>query len=220
MLSNPNPNSSRRILIVDDDPLIVSAIASVLHSGGYLTAEASSSEEARQLAHDFMPDLVIIDRMMKDMSGLELARYFQNSTNIHIMFITAQPDADTMMQAAQYGAAGSLHKPFVLAQFVPLFETALSRADEIRQLRQEDQAMISSLNAGRDVGMAVGLLMARFQSDRDTAFEVLRSYSRNRRCKITVVVQQLMEAEELLNSFKTLFAKSELKADSSFRSDK
>ena len=214
-----NPNSARRILIVDNDPQMVAEIASALQSLGYITTEATSSKQAIQLAHDFMPDLAILEVNMEDMSGLELANYFYVSTNIHFMFISAQAETAIVKQAAQFGAAGYLLKPFSIAQLIPAFETALCRANEIRMLRQEEKILINAINSGREVGIAVGLLMAKFQTDRNSAFEVLRSYSRSRRCKLNVVVEQLMEAEEMLNSFKILFTKMDMKTDRTLQKD-
>ncbi|WP_420799650.1 ANTAR domain-containing protein [Noviherbaspirillum saxi] len=63
-----------------------------------------------------------------------------------------------------------------------------------------------ALAAGREISMAVGLLMARFQSDRDTAFDVLRDHARSRRRKINEIAEDLLKAEETLNAFKQAFA--------------
>jgi len=60
------------------------------------------------------------------------------------------------------------------------------------------------LNAGRETAMAVGLLVAKFGADRNTAFEVLRDYARSNRLKINDVASSLLDAEELSNHFKRL----------------
>ena len=209
----PNATPARRILIVDDDAVLVSAIAQVLRNVGYVTAQASSGQEAIELAHRFVPDLAILDIVMEGMSGLELAHYLHTGTDIAFMFISGHTETEIIKQAAEYGAVGYLLKPFTIPQIIPALEAALARADEIRLLRQGEKTLISSLNTGRETGMAIGLLMARFQTDRNTAFEVLRSYARSRRCKLNVVVEQLLAAEELISSFKILFVKAEMKAD-------
>jgi response regulator NasT len=60
--------------------------------------------------------------------------------------------------------------------------------------------------AGRETSLAVGLLMTRFQTDRNTAFEVLRDHARSSRRKVNEVAEQLVAAEELLNSLHGAFA--------------
>ena len=64
----------------------------------------------------------------------------------------------------------------------------------------------AALAAGRETSLAVGLLMARYQTDRNTAFEVLRDQARASRRKINEVAEQLVAAEELLNSLHGAFA--------------
>ena len=64
----------------------------------------------------------------------------------------------------------------------------------------------SKLAAGRETSLAVGLLMGRFQTDRNTAFEVLRDHARSSRRKINEVADQLLAAEETLNSLHAGFA--------------
>ena len=58
----------------------------------------------------------------------------------------------------------------------------------------------------RETSLAVGLLMTRFQTDRNTAFEVLRDHARSSRRKVNEVAEQLVAAEELLNSLHGAFA--------------
>jgi response regulator NasT len=84
-------------------------------------------------------------------------------------------------------------------------EAALARADDIRRLRRSEINLTAALAAGRETSMAVGLLMARYQTDRDTAFEVLRDHARSHRRKINEVANELLKAEETLNAFRPSF---------------
>ena len=205
--------AARRVMLVDDDTLIVAVLSEALRKAGYVTVAAYSGAEAIRLAKDFHPDLAVLDVVMQDISGIELAKYLQAETDIPFMFISARSETEIVKQATEYGAVGYLLKPFDVGQIVPAFEAALGRADEIKQLRSSELNLTNALNSGRETSLAVGLLMGKFQSDRNTAFEILRSYSRSNRCKINEVAEQLLAAEELLNSFKTLFSKTELKQE-------
>ena len=123
------------------------------------------------------------------------------------MFISAHAEAEIVKQATEHGAVGYLLKPFDIAQIIPAFEAALGRADEIKRLRSSEANLTIALSAGREASMAVGLLMAKFGADRDTAFEVLRAYSRSNRCKLNDVAESLLSAEEMFISFKVLFSR-------------
>jgi response regulator NasT len=199
--------AKRRVLLVDDEPLILATIGQVLRNAGYETAEAASGEDALKVAQEFDPDLALLDVIMSGMTGLELAKRLQAETDIPFMFISANAEVEIVKQASEYGAVGYLLKPFDIAQIIPAFEAALGRADEIRRLRSSEANLTIALNSGRETSMAVGLLMAKFGTDRHTAFEVLRAYSRSNRCKMNEVAEDLLAAEEMFNSFNALFSK-------------
>jgi len=150
--------------------------------------------------------LALLDISMPGMSGLDLARRLKDHTSVAFMFLSSVDDAESARQAASHGAVGFVVKPVDAARLLPAFESALARADEIRQLRRTEANLNAALAAGRETSLAVGLLMARFQTDRNTAFEVLRDHARSNRRKINEVAEQLVAAEELLNSLHGAFA--------------
>ena len=198
----------RLILLVDDDPLLLDYLKTVLDHAGYDTVAAESAAEALQRVAEREADiaLALLDISMPGMSGLDLARRFKDHTSVAFMFLSSVDDAETARQAASHGAVGFVVKPVDAARLLPAFESALARADEIRQLRRTEANLNAALAAGRETSLAVGLLMARYQTDRNTAFEVLRDHARSSRRKINEVAEQLVSAEELLNSLHGAFA--------------
>jgi response regulator NasT len=208
------PASSRRlILLVDDDPLLLEFISSVLQHAGYDTVKAGSAAEAvqriqeREAANqesDFA--LALLDITMPGMSGLELAQRLKEHTAVPFMFLSSVDDAETARQAASHGAVGFVVKPVDAGRLLPAFEAGLARADEIRQLRRTEVNLNAALAAGRETSLAVGVLMARYQTDRNTAFEVLRDHARSHRRKINEVAEEIVAAEELLGSLHGAFA--------------
>ncbi len=208
---NAPAHSKRLILLVDDDQLLLRFLAEVLGHAGYETVAAASAAEAIRQIEQREPDLALLDISMPGMSGLELARHLHENTSVPFMFLSAVGDGDTGKQAAAYGAVGFLVKPVDAARLMPAFEAGLARADEIGQLRRTEANLNAALAAGRETSLAVGLLMGRFQADRNTAFEVLRDHARSSRRKINEVADQLLAAEEVLNSLHASFA-SRLKA--------
>jgi two-component system, response regulator PdtaR len=198
----------RLVLLVDDDPLLLDYLNTVLDHAGYDTVTAGSAAEALQRVAEREADiaLALLDISMPGMSGLDLARRLKEHTSVAFMFLSSVDDAETARQAASHGAVGFVVKPVDAARLLPAFESALARADEIRQLRRTEANLNAALAAGRETSLAVGLLMARFQTDRNTAFEVLRDHARSNRRKINEVAEQLVSAEELLNSLHGAFA--------------
>jgi len=202
---NPPVAAKRHILIVDDDLMLAAFLGEVIRNAGYETSEAASAEDAlRQIALR-EPDLALLDIQMSGMSGLDLAKQLHAQTTVPFMFLSGSGDADSGKQAAAYGAVGFLVKPVDEARLMPAFEAGLARADEIRQLRRTEINLNAALAAGRETSLAVGLLMARFQTDRNTAFEVLRDHARSSRRKINEIANQLLTAEETLNALHGAF---------------
>jgi len=203
------PATPRRlILLVDDDATLLEYISTVLRHAGYDTLAAHSAPEALQRIAEREADiaLALLDINMPGMSGLDLARRLKEHTSVAFMFLSSVDDAESARQAASNGAVGFLVKPVDAGRLLPAFESALARADEIRQLRRTEANLNAALAAGRETSLAVGLLMARYQTDRNTAFEVLRDHARASRRKVNEVAEQLVAAEELLNGLHGAFA--------------
>jgi DNA-binding response OmpR family regulator len=200
------PSAKRRILVVDDDPLLLQFLTEVLGHAGYDTVAVSSGADALKEIAAREPDLALLDITMPGMTGLELAQQLKANTTVPFMFLSAIGDSDSGKEAATYGAVGYVVKPVDAERLMPAFEAGLARADEIRQLRRTETNLNAALAAGRETSLAVGLLMGKFQTDRNTAFEVLRDHARSSRRKINEVADQLLAAEEVLNSLHAGFA--------------
>jgi CheY-like chemotaxis protein len=199
-------NAKRLVLLVDDDALLLEFLTEVLGHAGYETATAASAAEAIRKIEAREPDMALLDITMPGMSGLDLARHLHENTEVPFMFLSASGDTGSARQAASAGAVGFVVKPVDAGRLMAAFESGLARADEIRQLRRTETNLNAALAAGRETSLAVGLLMGRFQADRNTAFEVLRDHARSSRRKINEVADQLLAAEEVLNSLHHGFA--------------
>jgi DNA-binding response OmpR family regulator len=201
----------RLILLVDDDILILGLLSKFLQLAGYDARMASSGQMALDMILESgrEPDLALLDVNMPGMSGLELAKRLQSDTTVPVMFLSASDDDDIVRQAAQYGAVGYLVKPIDTARIAPTIKAALARADEIRQLRQSESKLTMALQAGRETGMAVGVLMARLHTDRDTAFRLLRDHARSQQRKINDVAGQLLAAEEVFGALTSRFIETQ-----------
>lgn len=194
---------SRKVLLVDDDRLVLATLGKGLEQAGYAVQACASVEEAKRVIALDMPDIAVLDVRMPGISGLELASELGNGKHIPFIFLTAYNEADVVLKATEYGALGYLVKPVDIPQLVPAVEAALARAADLRKLRNTEQQLQTALNENREVSMAVGLLMERRRLNRQQAFEALRTSARTQRRKIADVAEEILAAAELLNVSKT-----------------
>lgn len=193
----------RLILVVDDDELILFLVEHSLRCAGYdvISAGGAMAALARMAAHSRQPDLAVLDVTMPGMSGLELAELLRQSWQIPSMFLTASDDQATVRYASEHGALGYLVKPVDAWRIRPSVQAALARADDIRRLRYNESRLTAALQQGRETGMAVGMLMERHKTDRDTAFRMLRDQARRARRKLNEVAGDLLGAADLAQTF-------------------
>lgn len=193
-----------RVLVVDDDRLVLATLAKGIRQWGYEVAEASSGEIALKLALETNPDVILLDVNMPRMSGLEVAKTLRAQTMIPFIFLTACGDADIVKQATEHGAMGYLVKPVDISQIVPAIEAALARGKELGQLRETETQLSTALANSRETSLAVGILMERVHLDRHSAFDLLRDYARSQRRKIKDVADELIRAIEFVNQIQPM----------------
>jgi two-component system KDP operon response regulator KdpE len=100
------------ILAVDDEAGILRLIKLELSSQGFRVVVANDGEEALRLAEQQRPDIVILDVMMPEMSGLEVMRRLRERTSIPIILLTAKDHDEDKVRGLELGADDYLVKPF------------------------------------------------------------------------------------------------------------
>jgi AmiR/NasT family two-component response regulator len=188
--------SQRHILVVDDDRLVLAALAEGLRGAGYRVTGVASGEDALTSAGSDAPDLALLDVRMPGMSGIELGRRLREQFGVPFLYLSAYGDQHVVQQAVDEGALGYLVKPLDIQQIAPSIEAALTRAGEIRALRQSEVQLNKALTGSREISMAVGLLMMRDRINREQAFELLRANARSRRRPIAEIAEQLLSSAE------------------------
>jgi len=186
----------RHILVVDDDRLVLAALAEGLRGAGYRVTGVAGGEDALASAGRDAPDLALLDVRMPGMNGIELGRRLREQFNVPFLFLSAYGDQDAVQRAVDEGALGYLVKPLDIYQIAPAIEAALTRAGEIRRLRASEGQLNAALAGSREISMAVGLLMMRDRINRQQAFELLRSNARSRRRPIAEIAEQLLSSAE------------------------
>jgi len=123
-------NYSRYILVVDDEPLLCRMVSAMLMRAGYETAIATNGRDALQSVLQRPPDIITLDVMMPDMSGIEVARQLRTNAQtegIPIIFVTALDRSVSMDLRRFTEEPGIYHvdKPFSREQLLMQVTIAL-----------------------------------------------------------------------------------------------
>ena len=119
--------SGARILAVDDEPEILSALETILRSAGYEIDTAASGKEAIARATLRAPDAVILDLVLPDRSGIDVCRELRTWTQIPILLLSVIGDEDEKVEALDAGADDYVTKPFAVNELLARLRAALRR---------------------------------------------------------------------------------------------
>ncbi|WP_290430331.1 response regulator transcription factor [Paramuribaculum intestinale] len=125
---------TKRILVVDDEETLCDVMAFNLEAEGYVVEKAYSAEEA--LAYDLSEfDLILLDIMMGEISGLQLVRIMRSNpatASVPVIFCTAKDAEDDMIRGLDTGADDYITKPYSLQTVLARIRTVLRRASSSR----------------------------------------------------------------------------------------
>jgi DNA-binding response OmpR family regulator len=122
----------RKILVVDDEPVLVETIAYNLEQAGYQVTTAADGSSALEAAHRETPDLIILDIMLPEMDGLEVCRQLRRESNTSttpIMMLTAKGDEIDKVVGLEVGADDYVTKPFGRRELLARVRALLRRSE-------------------------------------------------------------------------------------------
>ena len=123
---------SKHLLIVDDEPNLLRAVAACLRGEGYEVETARSGEEALVHIAQRLPDLIVSDIRMPRMDGYALARQLRNNPRTHlipIVFLTAKDESADRIAGIRSGVDAYLTKPFEPDELVAVIANILTRVE-------------------------------------------------------------------------------------------
>ncbi|MGE5618243.1 MAG: response regulator transcription factor [Sphingomonadaceae bacterium] len=126
---NGHPQTSPRILVVDDDRKITGALRRGLTYEGYAVDVANSGAEALTRARDPAPDLVVLDIMMPGIDGMEVCRLFRRTSDVPILMLTAKDEVASRVAGLDAGADDYLVKPFAFEELLARVRALLRRRE-------------------------------------------------------------------------------------------
>jgi two-component system KDP operon response regulator KdpE len=115
------------ILVVDDEPQFLRALATNLRGAGYDVQTATSAEEALTAAALRPPDAVVLDLLLPDGTGTEVARELRTWTDVPIVLVSAVGDEDEKIAALDAGADDYVTKPFAVGELLARLRAVLRR---------------------------------------------------------------------------------------------
>ncbi len=119
-----------RILLIDDDPLILQLLKLFFENGGYEVFTAESGPAGLEIAARYLPDLVILDVMLPVMDGYETSRRLRELGVPSILMISSRHDERSVVKALELGADDYLRKPFELPVLLAKSRNLLRRAGQ------------------------------------------------------------------------------------------
>ena len=154
---------SKRLLVVDDEPNLLRAVAACLKAAGYDVSTARSGREALMQLAEAVPDLVVSDIRMPGMDGYQLARQLRGSPRtalVPIVFLSAKDETVDRIEGFRAGVDAYLTKPFEPEELIAVVNGILHRVERTH-------SQIARLVGSTVVGEASGT----FQDDELTEAE-------------------------------------------------
>jgi two-component system response regulator MprA len=160
------PSARPRILVVDDDPKVLSLMHRGLAFEGYDVDLAPDGDEALMIAHDRPPNLVVLDVMMPRIDGLEVCRRLRTiDRELAILMLTGRASVPARIEGLDAGADDYLVKPFAFDELLARIRALLRRSlpPEHEVLEFEDLVVVPSTRDVTRNGVAVELTAREYE---------------------------------------------------------
>lgn len=186
-----------KILVVDDDRLVLATLSHGLQQAGYEVMDADNGDEAILIARERRPDLALLDIRMEGKSGFDVAAYLRSALQVPFMFLSAFSDDETVAQVKALGAVAYLVKPLDIRQIVPAVEAAFAHiASQGAGESRPSAAALSPLE--QPIAIAVGILMHRYSLGAQAAHDRLVRLAADEHLSVDAQARRLVDAVELL----------------------
>lgn len=124
----------KRILVVDDDPILRKILENFLTQNGYQVGLAASGDTGLEIFNDFQPDVIVSDVNMPSMNGLEFCRRLRTNPSgqlVPFIFLSGQGELEDRLEGHSSGADDYVTKPFEMKELLAKIERQLERTERI-----------------------------------------------------------------------------------------
>jgi two-component system, response regulator PdtaR len=207
---NPPAAGKGRILVVDDDRLVLATVAHGLAQAGYDVIDADNGDDAILLAREHRPQLALLDIRMEGKSGFDVAETLRDAYAIPCMFLSAFADEATLAKVRELGAMDYLIKPLNVGQIVPSVDAVFARlrSGEVAPAVVHSASAPASASASAPavatshlndpVPLAIGVLMHRHSLPRAQAWQRLQKLAQEHQRTPLQQAERLLAAVEEL----------------------
>ncbi len=140
----------RKILIVDDEPLIVKGLKFSLEQDGYIIDAAYDGEEALDKVNTNKYDLIILDVMLPKVNGLAVCQKIREKMSIPIIMLTAKGEDMDKILGLEYGADDYLTKPFNILELKARIKAIFRRSKFIKEQDRSRQIQVNDMTINLD----------------------------------------------------------------------
>ncbi|MBD8585781.1 response regulator transcription factor [Frigoribacterium sp. CFBP 8766] len=123
--------SPARVLVIDDDPALLSSVVAALGAEGFAVKGLPDGSELPEALRAFVPDLVVLDWMLPGASGIRLAATVRTSSDAAVVMLTARDELDDRLRGFAEGVDDYVVKPFSVAELLARIGAVLRRRGRI-----------------------------------------------------------------------------------------
>jgi CheY-like chemotaxis protein len=136
------PERPETILLVEDDPVQVKLVQTMLQDAGYATHCAQDGRDCLKLVADLLPDIILMDVVMPHLNGIETCRHLKSDERfrrIPVIFVTGYTDEETLQAAFEAGGKDYVRKPVSRVELLARVRTSLSENRILLKLAREEK---------------------------------------------------------------------------------
>ncbi len=126
----PEGVMARTILVVDDEPILRETLAEALDADGFRVITAADGREALARFREHRPELVVLDLMLPELSGIEVCRIIRQESGVPILMLTAKSSELDKVVGLELGADDYVTKPFSLRELSARIRALLRRTEQ------------------------------------------------------------------------------------------
>ncbi|MEO1235829.1 MAG: ANTAR domain-containing protein [Planctomycetota bacterium] len=188
-----------RILVIDEDAQRGETLAAVLRVTGYdAVVQAAGAAYLPNLVADAQPDLVLIDLDSPDRDTLEQLSVMHRETPRPVVMFAQDDDEHTIQSAVRAGVSAYVVDGMGLSKVKPVIDVAIAHFRQHQSMRDELDRTKTSLEERKFVDRAKVLIMKQRGLSEPDAYALLRKFAMDRKTRIGLVAQQLIEAAAML----------------------
>lgn len=138
---------AKKVLVVDDEKIIVKGIRFSLEQDGMSVDYAYDGEEALNMAHTTQYDVILLDVMLPKMSGFEVCQQIREFSDVPIIMLTAKGDDMDKILGLEYGADDYITKPFNILEVKARIKAIIRRSSKQNKKEEESNSTLSVFGA-------------------------------------------------------------------------